>query len=305
MNQFMIGQYGRFDEEKQIRDFRSSFWGIEACMMESEKDVQRIVRWKQESGAKVGIHFPLRSGQWEHRDPQYLSNDEEIRQASYAYMETDFRYAAKVNPEYILIHYPKPVALDKHVDWIGWNWKFGHPSEYLFIESMEERIFQQRSETFFKWFSLRAKKYGFRPVIELDAIPLYLSESEFFIELLKAYPDVEICVDIGRLHLQDSIDERFDSFRFLRKIMPWVTEVHLWNIQVTDRVAHSHYPALPSLDPKDGWADVERYFEILAEAKWPVRILFEHDSSCISEAELESCYQWIRKLKRLGPENKS
>ncbi len=300
MNQFMIGQYGRYDENKQARDFRSDFLGVEACMMESEDDIEKLRLLERKEGACLGVHFPLRSGQWDHRDPQYLSNDEAIRRESYLYMQKEFQHASIINPEYVLVHYPKPVVLDSHVDWFGWNWKFGHPSEYCYAEDFKEKIFRKRSEAFFEWFAASSKRNGFRPVIELDAVSLYLSQSDFFLELLDRYPAIEVCVDIGRLHLQDSIDEQFDAFEFLEKILPYVREVHLWNIQVTDRVAYSHYPALPSLDPKDGWADIEGYFAILQRSDYPLRILFEHDSSQITDVELEECYGWIQELQRQG-----
>jgi hypothetical protein len=35
MKRFMIGQFGKFDVNKQNRDFRDYFFGIEATQMES------------------------------------------------------------------------------------------------------------------------------------------------------------------------------------------------------------------------------------------------------------------------------
>jgi len=300
MNQFMIGQYGSYDEKKHKRDFRPDFLGVEACMMQSNEDIEKLCYLKDQEGVRIGIHFPLRSGQWDHRDPQYLSNDQATRRLSYCYMEKEFHYAAAIKPDYVLVHYPKPVVLDSHVDWMGWNWKFGHPSEYVFSTDLKESKFRDRSKAFFEWFSTMAQRLDFRPVIELDAIPLYLSGSDFFFDLLDQYPDIEVCVDIGRLHLQDSIDQEFDAFQFLERILPWVREVHLWNVQVTDRVANGHYPALPGLAPEDGWADIQRYFAILRKAKTPLRILFEHDSTKISDTELDDCYRWIQDLMSNG-----
>lgn len=296
MDNFLIGQYGIFDEKKQSRDYRSMFWGIEACMLGSEEEVEKLYEWKREHGRNIGIHFPLRAGRWEHRDPQYLSNSVDVRETSYMYMEREFRFASRVQPEYILVHYPKPVILDDHVEWFDWNWKFGHESEYMKIDELNEAMFKERSETFFEWFSQKAQEYGFKPVIELDAVPLYLSKTEFLFEMLDRYPMIEVCMDLGRLHLQESIDDQFDSFDFLRRIADRVAEVHLWNIQVTDRVSHSHYPALPSLEPSEGWADIKKYLEILREKNQPFRILFEHNSSAISDSELEECYDWIDRL---------
>ncbi|OGO77969.1 MAG: hypothetical protein A2Y23_04470 [Clostridiales bacterium GWB2_37_7] len=43
MKRFMIGQYGSFDDDKYKRDFRTNFYGIEACMFENESDIDKQI----------------------------------------------------------------------------------------------------------------------------------------------------------------------------------------------------------------------------------------------------------------------
>lgn len=35
MNSFMIGQYGKFDEQKYLRDFQPSFYGVKLIVKEN------------------------------------------------------------------------------------------------------------------------------------------------------------------------------------------------------------------------------------------------------------------------------
>ena len=45
-----------------------------------------------------------------------------------------------------------------------------------------------------------------------------------------------------------------------------------------------------TLEPEDGWADVETYLKIIREANDSFKILFEHKSGLISDEKLEDCY---------------
>lgn len=296
MDNFLIGHYGIFDRDKQNRDYLDIFWGVEACMIKSEDDIRALHDYRIANNVNLGIHFPLRADTWILRDPQYLSNDGKIKLESYEYMRKEFEYVSQFNPEYILIHYPKPVILDDRVNWLGWGWWFSHDSEYCYMSNIEMNTFKERSEEFFKWFVEQSKIYRFKPVIELDAIPPYVYNSDLFIDLLNKYNEITVFADIGRLHFQNMIDENFDSYKFLESIVPYISGVHLWNVKVTDKVSQSHYPALQDLNIADGWADVEQYFKILNRSSRKLKILFEHKSELISSGELMDCYNWISKL---------
>ena len=94
----MIGQFGRFDENKQKRDFKDNFFGVEACLMESEDEINKLVKEAKDNNFNIGVHFPLRAGKWRLRDPQFLSKDEEVKEISYQYMRNEFEYLKKIKP---------------------------------------------------------------------------------------------------------------------------------------------------------------------------------------------------------------
>lgn len=294
MRRFMIGQFNKYNEEKQQRDFRSDFFGVEVCQMESEDDIDRIKAIAITDDFELGIHFPLRSGQWRLRDPQYLSKHAEVKEASYDYMAREFEYAMKISPYYILIHYPKPVIIDDNVDWS--KWRFADASEYYYESEYDFELFEVNSESYFHWLSDKGKEHNFIPILELDAVNKYIYNTDLLERLLDKYPNIKLCLDIGRIHLQDMIDDNFSGYAFVERFAKYAELVHLWNVQVDTNLKNSHYPVLPSQEGANGWADVQRYMNIITKYNSQFKVLFEHRSDLISDEALDNCYEWVKSM---------
>lgn len=291
MKRFMIGQFDRFDLNRQNRDFRDYFYGIEVNQMESLSELQILKDNIRERNLNIGIHFPLLKNQWRARDPQYLSMDNTTYEESINYMENEFKRAEELNPDYILLHYPKPVILDDNVDWS--SWRFYDDTEYYYESEISYEFFQERSRNFFKIFSEQGKKYNFTPVLELDGLNKYIYGTNLLECLLDEYSNIKLCLDFGRVHLQECIDNNFKALDILNKFGRYTHLVHLWNAKVND---NGHYPALKSLKIEDGWGEMGAYFKALNEVNHNYKVLFEHKSHLISDVELEECYQWIGEL---------
>lgn len=291
MKRFLIGQFNGFDTEKQKRDFRDYFWGIEINQMESSEELGILKNNIKDRNLNIGIHFPLLKNKWRARDPQYLSMDNKTYEESYKYMEYEFALAEEFKPDYILLHYPKPVILSENTDWS--TWRFYDKTEYYYESEITYDYFEEKSKEFFKILSGKGKKYNFIPVLELDALNKYVYGTDLLESLLDEYPDIKLCLDFGRIHMQDYLDKDFSALDIIRRFGSYAYLVHLWNSKtdVTD-----HYPALKSLKKEDGWADMETYFSALNEVNRNYKVLFEHNSALISDAELEECYQWINLL---------
>ncbi|WP_199615192.1 hypothetical protein [Paenibacillus alkalitolerans] len=65
---------------------------------------------------------------------------------------------------------------------------------------------------------------------------------------------------------------------------------------MTDKVEYNHHPVLPEQKPKDGWAPIEEYLEIIREENPGIKVMFEHRSDAISDEELERCYSWVESV---------
>lgn len=154
----------------------------------------------------------------------------------------------------------------------------------------------EQSEKLFQWLSIKASEYNFTPVLELDALNKYILKTTFLDELLIKYPTIKLCIDIGRIHVQSRIDLGFDAIDVLKRFSRHTQVLHLWHAKVGEIVEHGHFPLLPDLKPEDGWADVEKYFEIIRSENRDIKLLFEHRSDLITNEELDSCYEWIDRL---------
>lgn len=290
----MIGQFGHYNCDKHIRDFKDSFYGVEACLLKDDTDIHELITAANKGKFNIGIHFPLRAGGWRLRDPQFLSKDDEIRKSSYEYMKDELEFLKDIKPKYVLFHYPKPVILDSSVDWT--NWRFADRTEYYFESDFPFKNLLEKSEKLFSWLDEMGNKNEFIPVLELDAISRYIYDSDILETLLNKYKRIRLCLDIGRLHLQDKIDINFDAHEFTKRFAKYAEVIHLWNVKVTNNIDNSHFPVLPSLKPEEGWADIEAYLRIIREENTTCKILFEHRSDIITDEELESCYNWVNEL---------
>lgn len=287
----MIGQFEKFDIVKQNRDFRDYFFGIEATQMESLDELEKLRNYIMDKNINVGIHFPILNNQWRARDPQYLSKDNKTYEESINYMEKEFSRAVEFNPDYILLHFPKPVILDDNVDWSFW--RFYDNTEYYYESDISFDFFEARSKNFFRILSEQGKKYNFTPVLELDGLNKYIYGTTLLEDLLAEYTNIKLCLDFGRIHLQACIDKNFIARKIIKKFGKYTHLVHLWNAKVD---SNGHYPALKSLKIEDGWGDMEKLFKYLNEVNNSYKVLFEHKSFLISDEELEECYQWVNEL---------
>lgn len=297
MERFMIGQFGCYNREKQIRDFRSNFFGVEACLIEDDTDIKKLINKAEHDKFKIGVHFPLRAKGWKLRDPQFLSKDEEIRRSSYEYIKDEISFLKHVNTAYILFHYPKPVVLDEKVDWS--NWRFADDTEYYWESEYPYEDFKSNSEELFKWLEDISILHSFTPILEFDALNKYLYQYDLLEHLLGKYPRIRLCLDIGRLHLQDKLDENFDGLTFTKRFAKYAEVIHLWNVKVASNIGNSHFPALPNLSPEEGWADIEAYLNIIGKENKTCKILFEHRSELITDEELDCCYNWVKSLLKI------
>jgi hypothetical protein len=294
MKRFLIGQYGGFDDAKFRRDFRQGFYGIEACLFQTEADIQRLVEAAREHDFRVCIHYPLRAGRSELRDALFLSQDCGVREEAFALAQQELDALAVVKPSYVLFHYPKPVILDDRVNWS--RWRFADSREYVYESRYKADEFAERSEALFRWLSEKGEEYEFTPVLEFDGLNGYVYGTGLVEELLQRYDKVKLCLDTGRLYLQERIDPFFDARHVIRTYAKYAEVVHLWNLRYTDRIEQYHDPVLPEQDPADGWAPIADYLAIIAAENHDVNVHFEHRSDLISDEELERCYAWVERM---------
>ncbi|MEW4369390.1 sugar phosphate isomerase/epimerase [Paenibacillus kandeliae] len=295
-NQFMIGMYGGLDMIKFKRDYRDSFYGIEACLFEKKDDMDQLRELAVQNGMKIGVHFPLRAHTYPFRDAPILAKCQQMRDDAYKAVAQELEYLSTYRPTYVLFHYPKPVILDSHVDWSIWT--FGDSSEYEYSNDTSIAIIRQLSQEWFEWIQKQAKRYDFIPVMELDTWSSWFYKERWFLDLLDTYCDIRICLDMQRLYLQQRIDPDFDVLRIIRQLAPYTYSIHVSNMQcsVNGEILNRHYPVLPEQSTAAGWAPIAEYLKTIFNINGNVKIMFEHRSELISETELERCYSYLRDI---------
>lgn len=296
MRRFLIGQYGSFDEQKMERDFRDGFYGIEACLFENEADTQKLLSASRVRDFRIGVHFPLRAGKSLLRDALFLDADKHVRDEALRLIRDELDYLRNVRPDYVLFHYPKPVILDDRVNWDKWH--FSDRTEYVYDSDYSLELFAERSDQLFAWLSAASRDYGFTPVLEIDALNSYIYEQDVLEALLKKYPDIRLCLDTGRLFLQQNVDPNFQALPVIRKYAKYAEVIHLWNLQYTKSSVKLRYPVLPEQRPEDGWAPIRDYLTVIREENPQVKIQFEHRSDLVSHEDLQRCYEWVDECLR-------
>lgn len=215
------------------RDFKPEFYGIEACLFEQEADFVKLMREAETHSFQIGIHFPLRAGRAVIRDALFLSRDDTVREAAFELIKQELEYLAAAKPSYVLFHYPKPVLLDHRVDWS--SWRFADRAEYEVDTDYSYEEFAERSRQLFQWLSENSREFDFVPVLEFDALHEYVYRTGLLEELLAQYPRVKLCLDTGRLFLQEQIDPLFNACHVIRKFAKYAEVIHLWNLQFVKR----------------------------------------------------------------------
>ncbi|WP_337926661.1 hypothetical protein [Paenibacillus caui] len=124
-------------------------------------------------------------------------------------------YLASAKPKYVLFHYPKPVILDDRVDWS--KWRFADRKEYVYESNFSVNEFLEHSEYLFQWLSLKSDEHNFIPVLEFDALNKYIYQTDLLEELLNKYRKIKLCLDTGRLYLQEKVDPFFSSRQLIKK----------------------------------------------------------------------------------------
>ena len=293
-NRFLIGMYGRWDQDKYRRDYRSNFWGVEACMFADRAAAQELVSASKREGFRFGVHFPLIKPDSIYRDPLLMALDLNEREISWRSFEQEVLFSAENGAAYILTHFPKPVLVNRSMDLE--YWRFAGEKEWMFADEYpESQLTNLLGEMFYR-IDMLAESYGIPIFLENDAMCSTLADTDLLSKLFDRYPRVGLCLDIGRLHLQSSIDSRFDGLKFTHKMAPYVRFVHLWNTNPLQNQVGGHYPVLPSQRLEEGWADTGGYLGAICGKRNDFFVLFEHRSDLISEADLERCYEWVREL---------
>jgi sugar phosphate isomerase/epimerase len=294
MNNFLIGMYGKFDRDKYNRDMRKGFYGVEATMFESMNEVNEMVSTVKNDGYNLTVHYPLIKGSFWCIHPLFIDRDKKIREESYEAFEREIELAVKIGARHILTHFPKPAVIDRELDWS--SWRFTTEKEYGYSDEYDEKTFRELSTEMFDRLSELSKIYNIKVVLEHDILNNYTYNTDLLESLFNEYNNLRFCIDTGRVHLFSKTDRGFNPYKFIEAMSQYTHMVHLWNVKVDNNISGGHYPVLPELKTKEGWADIEGYVKGIFKNNKECLVMFEHRSDMISDSQLEKCYSWVESL---------
>lgn len=296
---YYIGMHETIDYKKYKRDYCEHFVGIEFCNFESAKDVVAIQQLSLKDNLKVGVHFPLIKSSYKYRDPHINTPSEEGFEGAMSAIEKELILAKSLNADYLLIHFPKPMVLDFKL-----NWSIANFGDYDVIreEDISYDRFYQLCDRGMRAVQTLGQKYGIQMILELELFNQWLYKTDMLCELLDKYSDLKLCLDTARLHVVDCIDPEFDLHTFVKKHVKYTNNVHLANIHVKESISHGHHPPVRALNQVDGWCDLEKLLTCFEDSKYKLNVLYEHQSTRISDQELQNCYQWVEQTLSINKE---
>jgi sugar phosphate isomerase/epimerase len=287
---------GTVDRQRFEREFRPGFAGAEICYLSSWDEAVASVEYLKERGLCFGIHFPLVRNRYDGVGvhPMIVDANEPRREHDLLIIGQALREAAELGADYLLVHYPKPAVLDTALDWS--DWRFPQPGEALPSDQVDLTAYESIARATFVRLGELAATAGVRLVLEHDILhPLFYRSllRELFAEQGRQ-PGLGLCIDTGRLHLQESTDPGFSGVALIEALRPWITNVHLWTARVGENRLGGHHPLLPELQKANGWGPMAEYLDALATVP-EATVLFEHRSALVTPQQLDECYDWVRR----------
>lgn len=300
---FLTGVYRDFDPSRIRRETRSGFWGLEVSMLRSIGEAYRLTDFAWSSGLRIGIHYPLVEDPSSVNCPHAMiaSANRSVRERALAAVEKELRLAKDLGSPYLIVHYPKPAVLDDRLDWS--DWRFARKGETIPANSTCEEEQIEIASHVLALLSALSTEVGVKIVIEHDILHAW-HYLRLFPKLLGENPNLGFCIDSGRLHLQEHTDPGFSARAFLEAVSAYISNVHLWTVQLGQNKMGGHHPVLPSLTAEEGWADIGGLLSFLAEvsssktATTPgvqpeLFVTFEHRADLVTGEDLAICYSWV------------
>lgn len=225
----------------------------------AKKQLPVLARRLRETGVSWGFHFPLlKTASWPALVEQGHSPGK--RRLLRRMMSEHCRRGAAMGASYVDIHLPFYMR--------------GVPDAQFLDILAEEAEY---------WADL-ARRTGLAVHLENARLrPGIFESAADFVDLCRRY-DFRICFDAGHLFGQ-VVEGRFQpelTGEFVRKIAPYTAAVHVYQFRAADIIMHEgraevmRCPAMPRLDPREGWADLPALLAPIVRANPDCLLVLEH-----------------------------
>ena len=120
-----------------------------------------------------------------------------------------------------------------------------------------------------------AARYGVPVHLEYAAYNPSFATPEQMVSLVKRYPHLHVCLDVGHLRIGAGI-LGIDEWSAAKLLAPNTHSMHLWTTRGPEDVRlYHHVPVHPSLRPEDGWIDIPGMLRLVLGHNAHCAVVFE------------------------------
>lgn len=283
-----IGMWNEFDPAFWQKYASDSITGIEISQYKNKEDLSALLAFCQSKGLTFGIHAPILSNRWY---PKVISPLRAEWEAGMEQIREEARQAAQLGADYLLYHYPYPPLMASEQDSNFWS-----KPDFDHYESadMDPNQLRETSVRLFEQLCSIQKEYNQRIVLEYD---FFGDFGDLFVEMFQAYSEIQLVVDVQRLEVHKRAFPGFDPYKWLDAVAPYVYLVHYSNNHFEEgKWGRRHLPVLPNQIDDPEYGDAYQYLQFLAERNDRFHVTFEHNPTCVTRQQLDSCYDLVKHL---------
>ena len=253
----------------------NDFKTVQLCHKFSEAgDITSLLKLSRNQYIKVSYHAPV----FHQADPRltyYINSNFRLREATFEILEINLRMAKSLPTEYVIIHFTSASMPEENTT----------DSEIKHLATRSAKRINMLSEEYDMPVNLEYTSYDSRFDLPDD-----------FIEVVKDYPNLGICLDPGHLKIVCD-DYGLDYFTELKKLLPYVNVMYMWNItSEKDMDKHGYIPVHPDQNPSDGWIDIEKILKLALSYNKDIYIIFEPNFKYRGEEYFQEGVSWINNI---------
>ncbi|AFS77300.1 hypothetical protein Curi_c02200 [Gottschalkia acidurici 9a] len=236
-------------------------------------DITSLLRMNKNHPIRVSYHAPV----FHQVDPTltyYLNSNFRLREATFEILEINLKMAQSLPTDYVIIHFTSNSMNENITD---------HELRH-FANKSAERI------------DMLSRQYELPIYLEYTSYNNRFDKPEDFVEVVKDYDNLGICLDIGHLYMVCQT-YGLDYFTELEKLLPYTKVMYLWNVTSKECMQEYGYiPVHPSQKSEDGWIDIEETLNLALNYNKDIYIIFEPNFEYKGEKYFEEGINWVNEI---------
>ncbi|KNF09687.1 hypothetical protein CLPU_2c01390 [Gottschalkia purinilytica] len=250
------------------------FKRIQLChKFSNASDITSLLKLNKNYPIRVSYHAPV----FHQVDPTltyYLSKNMRLREATFEILEINLKMATSLPTDYVVVHFT---------------------SRAMDMDISDEEL-KELAKKSIKRINKLSIAYKLPIYIEYAVYNDRLRMPQEWVDLVKDYDNLGLCLDIGQLY-NVCKDCDLDYFKELERLLPFTKAIHIWNTKSNeDLEKYGYIPVHPSQSKEDGWIDIEKTLEISLLYNEDMYIIFEPNFKYKDKEYFEEGVKWVNEM---------